>query len=152
MIPATTKPLVAQDSFVENIGGKGPVKILWVGDNFKQRFWGKTEKPMGATTLRCAKLMGSSIDDRILKELCDEPETTLAQMFRLLELQANGEEGYLLINVSAGNMFHIRDVNNELQVVGVDWLGDGWRIYVYLVPPLVSWKDDRLLFSGNPRT
>ena len=70
-----------------------------------------------------------SVDGPILAELGGEAkaETTLTEVYSLMEAQKNGENGPLLTNGYA-NIFYVRDVNGALRAVvrsGLRRLGRG---------------------------
>ena len=147
-VPATTQPFVAKDKFVVNIGAESPVKILFLGSNFREWFLSKTEEPARQATLRYAKLMESSVDGPILAELGDKAETTLSQIYALMERQPNGKEGILLTNGWA-NIFYARDVNGSLRAVNVNWNSDGWNANASSVENPNKWNDGNRVFSRN---
>ena len=68
-VAATTTLFVARDRFVVNTGKKAPVKISYLGDNFKDWFLRKEEQAFEGSTLKYGKLSRSSVDGPILKEL-----------------------------------------------------------------------------------
>jgi hypothetical protein len=102
-IPAATTPFVVRQKFVVNPKEGAPVRISFLGSDFREWFLGKTEEPateatLRYATLRYAKLVKSSVDGPILAELDDKAETTLSQIYALMERQPYGEEGVLLTN------------------------------------------------------
>ncbi len=143
-VPAT-KQFVAKDNF--QVGKAG---IGWLGDNFKAWFLGKTEGPVEGSTLRYHKLTESSLDTPILAELGDKAETTLADLFHLLSLQANGQGGVLLAN-SYANIFYVRDASGELRAVCARWYaGSGdWGVDATGVACPYRWDADFRVFSRN---
>lgn len=148
-IPARAERFAASEQFVLNYGPKTKpgVLISYLGDNFKQWFLGKVEEPLTKeTTLRYAKLVKSSVDGPILAELGDKAETTLAQIYALLELQKNGEGGVLLTNGWA-NIFYVNG-----RAVDVYWLGDGWHVDAYSVTGPDRWDDGLRVFSRNSQS
>ncbi|MDO8470618.1 MAG: hypothetical protein Q7S63_01420 [bacterium] len=146
VIPATSMPFVVREKFVV---GNAQAKISWLGENFTTWFLEKIEEPVVETTLRYAKLITSSVDGPILTELGDEKaETTLTQIFALIERQAKGEEGVLLTNGWA-NIFYIRDVNGELRAVRVGWGGGDWGVDAGSVEDPDGWGGGRRVFSRN---
>jgi len=147
VIPATTGPFAAREKFVV---GNAQAKISWIGSNFQEWFFGKTEEPVAATELRYAKLTRSSLDAPILEELGDKAEASLSQMYALMARQANGQEGVLLTNGWA-NIFYVRDINGGLRAVGVVWGGDGWGVGASSVTDQRRWRDDNRVFSRSPR-
>ncbi len=153
IIPATTEPFVAKDKFVVNTKRNATVKISAVWDNFTSWFLsgaGKTEDPIGEQTLRYHKLRKSSVDGPIITELGGEVkvETTLSEMFSLMEKQKHGEDGVLLNNGYA-NIFYIRDQNGVLRAVCVDWVGDGWYVRAGSVERPGGWSGGNRVFSRN---
>jgi len=147
-IPATTEKFIAEDRFVIDRSDSAPVKIFYLGDNFKKWFLGKIEKPIEETILRCQKLRKSSVDDLIIAELGGKKkaETTLTEMFSLMERQPNDEDGILLTN----GIFYIRDINGVLCAVGCGWDGGGWLVYASSVDASVRWFGGSQVFSRNP--
>jgi hypothetical protein len=73
-------------------------------------------------------------------------ETTLAQVFALLEKQGKGEEGVLLVN-GFSNIFYIRDINDVLRSVHVMCSSDGWLLYVQPAERPHRWNDGYQVFS-----
>lgn len=94
-IPATTGKFVAKDRLKVNTGKNAPVKISWLGENLKAWFLNKEEELISETMLRYHELRKPSVDGPIIAELGDEAkvETTLAEMFALMERQRNGKSG-----------------------------------------------------------
>jgi hypothetical protein len=153
VVSATTSKFVAKDKFVVNTKRNAPVKISAVWDNFTSWFLsgeGKTEDPISEQTLRYHKLRKSSVDGPIITELGGEEksETTLTEMFSLMEKQKNGEGGVLLNNGYA-NIFYIRDQNRVLRAVYVRWSDDGWNVNAFSVERPDGWDDGHRVFSRN---
>lgn len=153
VVSATTSKFVAKDRFVVNTKRNAPVKISTVWSNFTSWFLsgdGKTEDPISEQTLRYHKLRKSSVDGPIITELGGEEksETTLTEMFSLMEKQKNGEDGVLLDNGYA-NIFYIRDQNGVLRAVIVYWNGDGWRVSAHSIEDPRRWGDGYQVFSRN---
>jgi hypothetical protein len=153
IVPATSGQFVAKEKFVINTKRNAPVKISYLGDNFKAWFLngdGKTEDPISEQTLRYHKLRQSSVDGPIITELGGEAkaETTLSEMFSLMEKQKHGEDGVLLNNGWA-NIFYIKDNAGVLRAVGVVWCGGGWRVVADSVEYPSRWDDGGRVFSRN---
>ena len=152
-VSATTIKFVAKDRFVVNTKRNAPVKISYLGDNFKACFLngnGKTEDPISKQTLRYHKLRQYSVDGPIINELGGEEksETTLTEMFSLMEKQKNGKNGVLLNNGYA-NIFYIRDKNGVFRAVRVFWYDDGWDVDAYSVEYPGRWLGGHHVFSRN---
>ena len=153
VVPATTGNLVVKEKFVRDTGRKAKVKISYLGDNFTEWFLsgsGKTEDPITEQTLRYHKLRESSVDGPIIAELggAEKSETSLSEMFALMEKQGKGENGVLLNNGYA-NIFYIKDQNGVLRAVYVGWGGDGWDVYAVSVEDPGRWDDGNRVFSRN---
>lgn len=153
VVSATTSKFVAKEKFVVNKKRNASVKINYLGDNFTEGFLsgtGKTEDPISEQTLRYAKLRKSSVDGPIIAELggAEKSETTLSEMFSLMEKQKNGEDGVLLKDGYA-NIFYIRDQNDVLRTVGVCWYADGWDVRANSVERPHGWYDGNQVFSRN---
>jgi hypothetical protein len=149
-IPATTEKFVAKDKFKVDTGRKAKVKISYIGDNFKSWFMGKTEEPFAGSTVYGRKLNKGSVDGPILAELGgqEKAETTLSELFAMMERQANGESGELLTNGYA-NIFYVRDIDGTLRAVRVGWYGGGWFVGAYSVGRPLGWRAGRCVFSRN---
>ncbi|GBE17095.1 hypothetical protein BMS3Abin15_00931 [bacterium BMS3Abin15] len=126
IISAIAKKFIAKDNFIVDTSKKAKVKISYLEDNFRENFLGKTEEAIPEIVLRYHKLRKSSVDKPILAELGgkEKAETTLTEMFALMEKQGNGESGCLLTNGYA-NIFYIHDVNGVLWAVRLP-LGRWW--------------------------
>jgi hypothetical protein len=153
VVNATTGKLVAKEKFVRDTGHKAKVKISYLGDNFTAWFLsgkGKTEAPISEQTLRYHKLRKASVDTPIIAELGGEAkaETTLSEMFSLMETQGKGEDGVLLNNGYA-NIFYIKDQNGVLRTVIVLRRDDGWRVGANSVEDPFRWGDGCQVFSRN---
>lgn len=153
VVNATTGKLVAKEKFVRDTGRKAKVKISYLGDNFTSWFLsgkGKTEDLISEQTLRYHKLRQSSVDGPIIAKLggAEKSETTLFEMFSLMEKQGKGEDGVLLNNGYA-NIFYIKDSAGVLRAVSVYWDGDGWHVDASSVELPYRWNSDSRVFSRN---
>ena len=153
MVPAITGKFVAREKFVRDTSRKARVKISYLGDNFTAWFLngdGKTEDLESEQTLRYHKLKKYSVDGPIIAELGGKAkaETTLTEMFSLMEKQANGEDGVLLSNGYA-NIFYIKDSAVVLRTVGVSWIDDSWYVDADSVERPDGWSDGDRVFSRN---
>lgn len=148
-VPKTEK-FVARDCFVVNTKAAAPVKISYLGENFRSLFLGKIEAPSGEASLRYHILRQASVDVPIIAELGGEAkaETTLAKIYALMKEQKNGEEGTLLNNGYA-NIFYVRDVGSVLRTVYVFWNGVGWRVLANSVEDPHGWRGGFRVFSRN---
>jgi hypothetical protein len=132
-----------------NTASDAAVKISYLGDNFKNWFFGRrTEVPFTGTTLKYGKLSRRSVDDPIITELGGEEkaETTIVELFSLMEKQPNGESGALLTNGYA-NIFYVRDVNKLYRSVYVNWYGDAWNVHAIPVSGPGGWLVESRFYS-----
>lgn len=149
-VAKTDIPFVAKDRFKMDTSDSAAVKISHLGDNFCKRFLGKTEDPINELTLRYNQLSKSSLDGPIIAGLGGEEkaETTLSEMFSLMEKQGNGGKGVLLTNGYA-NIFYIRDIDGVLCVVYVRWFVGGWYMYAISIGLPDRWSEGSRVFSRN---
>jgi hypothetical protein len=144
--PAANRPFKADETFFNKKSG---VKMVRHGDNFTSWFTGKVEENAPEGTLVPFALERNAYDREIIADLGGEEkaEVTLTEVWRLMERQANGQEGALLTNGWA-NIFYVRDVNGVLRAVVVYWHDVGWRASADALGDS-RWYDDDLVFSRN---
>jgi hypothetical protein len=157
LVSPTTSLFVAKDNFKLKVDGG---ICSYLGDNLKAWFLkgkGKIEPPFAGSTLQYAKLRKAATDmpqnpgkQAIIPELGGEAkaETTLSEMFSLMEKQKNGEDGVLLNNGYA-NIFYIRDGALVLRTVVVSWHGEGWSVCADSFEGAYGWGDGDQVFSRN---
>ena len=150
-LTAITEKFVVREKFMLDVSKKAHVKISYLGDNFTEWFLGKTEEPFGGSTLRYGALRKPSVDNPIIIELGGEvrAETSLAEMFAIMEVQPDGKAGVLLANGYA-NIFYIRDINGVLRAVHCYWVDGGWDVIACSVEDPIAWLAGVHVFSRNP--
>jgi len=94
-VRATSEGFLAKEHFVLNMDPGGKVMISYILGNFQHWFWEKLEEPIGETTLCSRELQRNASDALILAELGGERnvETTLTEVFSLMDSQRRGEPG-----------------------------------------------------------
>ncbi len=94
--------------------------------------------------------MKNSFDGPIIAELGGEAkaETTLTEIYDLMDRQSEGREGVLLNNGWA-NIFYVKDLAGVLRAVGVRWDDAGWRVFADSVEDPTEWYAGRQVFSRN---
>ena len=149
-VSATTSRFVAENRFVINTKWDALVKISYLGDSFREWFLGKTEEPTQETTLHYYKLRRNSVDGPIITELGGEAkaETTLSEMFSLIERQGHGEDGVLL-NSGAASIFYIRDITGSLLGVRVRWRYNSWQVRARSVEFPYRWHNAHRVFCRH---
>lgn len=152
VVQKITSKFVAKEMFVRDTGPKAKVKISYLGDNFNKWFLlghGKIEDPTSEQILCYAELSRTSVDFLIITELGEaKAETTLSEMFSLMEKQKNGEFGPLL-NDGNINIFYIKDIVGVLRAVSVFWDGDGWDVDASSVSESDEQSDGFQVFFRN---
>ncbi len=129
-------------------GKLGPVRIYWLGDDFKKHFGRKTESALEAVELKVHTLTKASLDAPIIAELAGNAEITMGQFFALLSKQGKGESGPLLTNGYA-NIAYIRDDEGVLWAVDAHWHAGrgGWDVYADSVAYPGEWDRGRQVLS-----
>ena len=152
-VVATTVPFDAAEKFVVNTKADTKVKISGLWSNFETHFLGKVEPAFGGSELNVQKLLEKSLDKPIIDELGGEAkaETSLTEMFALMEKQGHGQEGTLLTN-GWSNIFYIRDVNDVLWAVSCHWSDGGWDCGANSALFPVGWLAARQVISRNSVT
>ena len=127
-LKGSNAPFVASEHFVFCMDDK-KVMVSYIEGGFPKWLMPKTEQPVGATTLRCYELQRDAPDDDIFAALGGEQhcESTLTEVFMLMQEQNHGQEGVLATN-GFGNHFYIRDTAGVLRMVGVHWCDGGWFV------------------------
>jgi hypothetical protein len=151
LVPATTAEFFAKKKFVINTEYSVPVKIGGLSGDFRDLFLngnGKIEGPTSEQTLRYHKLRKPSVDGPIITELggAEKSETTVFEMFSLMEKQGKGEV-CVLLNNGYPNIFYIKDQNGVLRTVYVYSDGRCWYVYANSVEDPRSWLDGSQVFS-----
>ncbi|WGR90728.1 hypothetical protein MTX26_35455 (plasmid) [Bradyrhizobium sp. ISRA443] len=146
--PVEAETFVAQEHFKEDITPTAQVRISWLGATFARRFAVKVETATDRCLQTCI-LENPSNDNRIIGELGIPDETNLADIWRLLRRQANGESGALLTN-AAPNIFFVRDRMSALGVVDVLWGGAGWEIGASPIGKQRTWPPGTRVFFHGP--
>jgi len=146
----TTEPFIAKEKFVR---GSKEIKFYGFGDNFTKWFLdgaGKVEGPQDGRELRYGDLTKPSTDGPIIEEIGGEAkaETTLSELYDLLQKQSRGEGGVLLTN-GHSNIFYVPDTSVVLRAVDVDWGGGGWYVVADPVGDPDGWVAGSRVFSGN---
>lgn len=136
------------DHFFVNTEKNAPVKFCYIAPNFMLCFRPSSSSTgvpgnglcwtadVQETVLHYHTLDWSSEDSHIIDQLGGEAkvETTIPEIYALLERQGNGEDGALLTN-GHSNIFYVREASSirGLCAVGVYWVGDGWNVFAHSV-------------------
>ncbi|MDA9505548.1 hypothetical protein XI09_12955 [Bradyrhizobium sp. CCBAU 11386] len=136
---------VAQEHYKEDIAPTAQVRISWLGATFVRRYVVKVETE-GEPSLQPYTLRSPSSAVDISRELGARDETTLANVWCLLRLQANGESGALQ-TTSTPNIFFVRDAMGDVGVVDVLWGGAGWEIGASPIGNQRTWPPGTRVFS-----
>jgi len=146
-IPAITDKFVVRDHFAINIKQDVRAKISWIGYNFQELFSRKIEEPKIETSLRFFELKKAEDNKTIICELGGEVrvETTLAEIWWLMDQQGSDKKGPLLLLKGSSNIFYARDYRGEIQAVFIRWCGDSWYVFVHSANcPIIWYAGDRI--------
>ncbi len=148
--PVGTVEVSGRDKFVTNShfqkGRVNGVTISHLGHGFRANFLDKVEQSTLSTSLRFHRLTCDSVDGPIISELGKNYETSLYQIWNLLEQQPDGEPGVLLIN-GYSNIFYVSDSDVILWVVYARWYDNGWYINASPVGSPGGWEGGIRVFS-----
>ena len=150
-VPATSalphhEKFMAAEHFKENISPAAEARISWLGATFLRRFAAKIEDDPDDVMLQTYALNKPSSNFQILAGLDDHRETKLTDLWCLLKLQANGEDGALQTN-AVPNIFFVRDAAGELGAVDAVWAGAGWEIGASPVEGQRQWPSGSRVIS-----
>ncbi|MGA2017587.1 MAG: hypothetical protein ABSH26_11585 [Opitutaceae bacterium] len=142
-VAATSEPFAVRERFERPAG----IRFATVWNEFKRRFYGKTEGPIPETLLRKYRLLRIAPDAPIIAELGGEAkvECPVAAAYALIRLQGGGEEGILQVNGYA-NIFYVRDLKGALCAVRIGWDGEGWVIDAISVEDPLAWNGKHEIF------
>jgi hypothetical protein len=143
VVSATTTPFTIRDYF-KRIPG---VKFSTIWDEFKRRFFDKTESPNAEVTYQKYKLLHVSADGPIIAALGGESKAagTVNAAMTLLKRQSNGGPGFLQTNGYA-NIFYARDKKDALCAIRIGWAQDGWVIDAISVQDPLAWNGKHEIF------
>lgn len=149
--PATSalprhEKFVAGEHFKENTSPAAEARISWLGATFMRRFAVKVEDDTDDVTLQTYALSRSSSGTQIIAELDDHHETKLTDLWCLLKLQANGEDGALQTN-AVPNILFVRDAAGVLGAVDAIWAGAGWEVGASQVEGQRQWPSGSRVIS-----
>lgn len=129
IIPARSEEFVAKDFFAVNTEDKSKVKINSIDEEFEKLYLGKKEKPFSGSTLAVHGLTTLASDEIIIAKIgAEKVETTLYEIYAFMAEQSSASNGGCGKFIAL-NYFYVRDINDELGLVGIDWVGNGWDVH-----------------------
>jgi len=142
-VAARTEPFPVRDRFERPAG----ITFATVWNEFKRRFYGKTEGPLAETVLQKYRLLRIAPDAPIIAELGGEArvEGTVGAAYALIRRQGAGQEGILQVNGYA-NIFYVRDLKGALCAVRIGWDGEGWVVDAISVEDPLAWNGKHEIF------
>ena len=145
-IPSTKEFILTEEFLVSKCG----VRKAWIGDNFRQRFVGKTCKATKAEKVAVHALTKNSVDDPIREELGKKQYLTIGQFLWLLQQQAQDQSGVLLTNGYA-NIFYVLDDENVAWAVSCGWDSNfqAWGVEASSVANADPWSRGYRVFSSD---
>lgn len=128
---------------------KSSVKMVDCKGNFEIFFAGKVEEGEPHGVLTPLALTRAAYDQEIIFDLGGEEnaEVTLAEIWRMMNRQPNGEEGDLLVN-GHSNIFYVRDTSGVLRAVRIFWSNSGWFVFALILNG-GQWDDNNQVLSRN---
>ncbi|MBT3690131.1 hypothetical protein HOE31_04680 [bacterium] len=123
----STEGFTAKYCFVADITDSAIVKISNI-KTFIRQFSSKVEPAVKEVELSYYELTDNATDEQIIKNLGGKAKAkiTLYQLWELLLLQPNGEEGALLVD--RYNLLFIEDANNVIYLIRLYWDSYGWDL------------------------
>ena len=142
-LPATTAPFDVKAMFKTGNG----VRFSTIWEDFQTHFFGHTEAPMPALTIRKYKLLRIAPDAPIIAELggIAKVETPLAAAFAILLRQPAGQPG-LLQTSGFANIFYTKDKNGVLCAIRIGLASDGWVVDAIPVADPLAWNGKHEIF------
>jgi hypothetical protein len=154
---ASANPFIARDHFALNPGIEGPsctapctpilravgtikigrdidpkIQLASMNEEFVKNFLPKVETPVQPTTLTLYVLIQPATEADVMQALGDRAETTMGQLYQLLQKQKPTEQGFIptenatLVNITS--MF-IRDAGGKMAEISPDFrLSYGWSL------------------------
>jgi len=146
LMPVASKTATAVTTFVvaeyfkTDTSKKAKLKIMALGNDFREQFLGKVEENIPARTLIVTELQEHCRSQDILALLGERAETALAHIFELLCDQRNGETGALNVDGRV-NVVYARDTTGTLRDMSLTWFNQprGWRIESFSIDPPHGW-------------
>lgn len=118
---------VARDHFRRTTAPAAVVRITWLGAAFSEHFVPKIEPDSHSPLLRSHTVRRASRDIEIIAELGTRHETTLGDLWCLLQRQSHGETGMLRTDAKP-NVLYIRSTAGLLFTIDALWGGAGWEL------------------------
>lgn len=131
-VPGGIGMFSASDNFVINNESGGNVRIGYISKEFSKWFLsghGKNEKPNSGRMLRYHKLRKKLPSGSVIMQCGgkDKAETTLSEMYYLMRMQRNGQNGFLANNGSV-QIFYVADRFGISRIVYLLFGINGWEI------------------------
>lgn len=126
---SSSERFAVADEFL--LGTDYPLPVSYMGDNFKRQLLPLIEASVPKATLQKRKLLKSSVDTQILKELSGEEKARsyMAHVKQFLQT-ADRSDWYI---------FYVVDAFGVLCALVVLWRGGGWSLDVFPVSDPGQW-------------
>lgn len=123
-----TVSVKATEKFVASKDAHARANVGYTGSNFNKFFLDLVEENVGDASIDIHVLGRDSLGAQVMAELGSRAKIKLAHLFELLEQQAKGEAGPLLVNGSA-NVAYIVGKDGNVWAVDACWRGaDCWHV------------------------
>lgn len=153
-LPETFNKFSARYSYIIGLKDKAKPQISFIDDTFRLFLLLKTEEAQAKKSLRRYELLLESMhDEDIINKLgFTDPENvfaTLQDIWVLLCLQPNGQNGHLLTN-GLHNIFYVKDDESTKVKVQVSFKNLGWFLEAEVIDDqTVSYKNSQF-FTSSP--
>jgi hypothetical protein len=151
VIPPATVKFIVRDNFVVDTRKDAKVRIFELSLKFRNEFGGKIEEAFAGSIIYGRDLGRKFIDNKIINELGgkERVETTLTEIYSMMEQHADGKVGDLLDN-GRDNIFYVKNINGILRAVRMYWRrSGGWFMGVLAVGDSDGRHASDRVFSRN---
>lgn len=118
----------------------GKNDITWIGNNF-QEWFGDMTFIMPKKAVIVFKVLNKSMNDQSILAKLKPEEVDLGFVLYCMKKSKD------MLKNGWANIFYVRDVNNVLRAVRVDWSVDGWGVDACEVTSPYAWFGDVQVFS-----
>lgn len=122
--------------------------IHWQVRDPTKDFLGKVEENTDSTSLKIFRLTKNALNESILIELGDKADILLSHFFALMNKQANGESGVLLLQHQK-NIAYVRDKDEVLWNISCEWdyFYNCWFVFGRVLDELDGWGKNYQIIS-----
>lgn len=127
-------------------GDKSGVVLHSIHLSFRKTFRNRIEESIPASTILVRRLLNPARTPEILSGLGSIAEIFLGELWQLLTTQGHGGIGALSTS-RAANLAYVRNEENRLIEVNVDWCGGGWLVAASSTKCRTEWPANTRVLS-----